>query len=323
MTSAALRSATFGGAAVGLLADRMLGEPPDWWHPVARFGQSMLALEDQMYADSRASGIAFSLVGIGGAGVAGFALERLLRRFTSPTTARFFSTAFTSSLAIAGKMLTNIAREIEEPLTEENIDNARQQLRALVGRDTNELDEIDVARAVIESVAENTVDAVVAPALWAAVFGSSGAAAYRAANTLDAMVGHRSRRYARFGWASARIDDVANWVPARCTAMLVMLVRPASARAILRTVRRDAPAHPSPNSGVAEAAFAAAIDVRLGGVNRYGDRTEDRGTLGNGRSADAKGIEASRALLRDVTSALAALLAVLSLWFVKDATVAK
>src|SRR5204863_6463621 len=124
-----------------------------------------------------------------------------------------------------------------------------------VGRDPSELDESGVARAVVESVAENTVDAVVAPACWAAVFGAPGVLAHRAVNTLDAMVGHRSARYARFGWAAARLDDGAAWVPARLTAVLVALVRPRAARLVWQAVRRDAPAHPSPNAGVAEAAF--------------------------------------------------------------------
>jgi adenosylcobinamide-phosphate synthase len=105
---------------------------------------------------------------------------------------------------------------------------------------------------------------------------------YRAINTLDAMVGHRSARYRNFGWASARLDDVANLVPARLTAMLVALVRPRAAAAITRTIRRDAPAHPSPNAGVAEAAFAAALGVELGGPLRYGDRLERRPRLGTG-----------------------------------------
>ena len=113
-----------------------------------------------------------------------------------------------------------------------------------------------VARAVVESVAENTVDAVVAPALWAAAAGAPGVLAHRAINTMDAMVGHHDDRYERFGWAAARLDDAAAWVPARVTAALVATCRPRAAGAVWRAVRRDAPAHPSPNSGVAEAAFA-------------------------------------------------------------------
>jgi adenosylcobinamide-phosphate synthase len=122
----------------------------------------------------------------------------------------------------------------------------------------------------------------VAPALWGAAFGAPGAAGYRAVNTMDAMVGHRSPRYERFGWASARADDVAAYLPARLTAVLVCLAVPARAAATVATVRRDAAAHPSPNAGVAEAAFAGALGIQLGGTLRYGDRTERRPLLGAG-----------------------------------------
>ena len=126
---------------------------------------------------------------------------------------------------------------------------------------------------------------------------------------MDAMVGHRSERYARYGWASARLDDVAAWVPARVTAGLVAGCRPAAARAVWRTVRRDAGAHPSPNAGVAEGAFAAALGLRLGGPSRYGDRVERRPVLGDGRSPELADIGRAVALSRDVTLALAGVLA--------------
>ena len=158
----------------------------------------------------------------------------------------------------------------------------------------------EIARAVVESVAENTVDAIVAPALWAAVLGGAGALGYRAVNTLDSMVGHRSDRYRRYGWASARLDDVADWVPARATAALVAAVRPGRPPTVWRAVRHDAPAHPSPNAGVAEAAFAAALGLRLGGANRYGDRVEHRAPLGHGRPPHRHDIHHAVRLSRDV-----------------------
>jgi adenosylcobinamide-phosphate synthase len=177
-------------------------------------------------------------------------------------------------------------------------------LPALVGRDVNRLDAAEISRAVVESVAENTVDAIVAPVFWAAVAGAPGVLAYRAVNTLDSMVGHRSPRYARFGWASARADDVAAWVPARLTALLVAAVRPASAVRVWGAVRTQAPAHPSPNAGVAEASFAAALGLRLGGRNYYGQRIEVRPALGDGRPAEVRDVERARVLSRDVTVAL-------------------
>jgi adenosylcobinamide-phosphate synthase len=197
-------------------------------------------------------------------------------------------------------------------LDRHDLDEARRLLPALVGRDPSGLDEKEVARAAVESVAENTVDAVVAPALWAVACGATGAFAYRAVNTLDAMVGHRSARYEQYGWASARLDDLAGWVPARLTAAMVAAVRPSVAGEVWRTVRRDAPAHPSPNAGVAEAAFAAALGLRLGGENRYGERGERvelRPPLGSGRPPEAGDIARAIALSRDVARALVVVLA--------------
>jgi adenosylcobinamide-phosphate synthase len=176
-----------------------------------------------------------------------------------------------------------------------------------------------MARAVIESVAENTSDAVVAPLLWGAVAGIPGLVAYRAVNTLDAMVGHRSARYLNFGWASARLDDAANWVPARVTAALTAacapLVTKASPRQVIDTVRRDGGHHPSPNAGRCEAAFAAALGVRLGGTNVYGGVAEARPGLGVGRAPDPEDIRHAIVLSRAVTvsaTALAVLIAVVT-----------
>jgi adenosylcobinamide-phosphate synthase len=148
---------------------------------------------------------------------------------------------------------------------------------------------------------------VIAPALWAALAGAPGVLGYRAINTLDAMVGHRSPRYSRFGWAAARADDAAAWVPARVTALLVAAVRPAAAGRVWHAVRSQAGAHPSPNAGVAEAAFAAALGVRLGGLNSYQGRQERRPDLGTGPPPAAADIGRAIRLSRDVTAALAAL----------------
>jgi adenosylcobinamide-phosphate synthase len=139
--------------------------------------------------------------------------------------------------------------------------------------------------------------------VWAYVGGAPAVLAHRAANTLDAMVGHRSPRYEHFGWASARLDDVANWVPARVAAALVMIAVPRRASCILSVVRRDAPQHPSPNGGVIEAAFASALGISLGGTNRYGPSdsdVEERGLLGDGPSASTADIAAAVSLARRI-----------------------
>ena len=187
---------------------------------------------------------------------------------------------------------------------------ARERIQHLVGRDPSELDAAELSRACVESVAENTSDAVVAPLFWGAVLGLPGLLAYRAVNTLDAMFGHRSARYERFGWAAARLDDVANWLPARLTAGLVAALgasRRRVAAEALRVGARDAAAHPSPNAGVVEAAFAGALGVRLGGTNVYRGQIEHRGELGDGRAAGPRDIERAVRLCAYVSAAAAAL----------------
>jgi adenosylcobinamide-phosphate synthase len=285
------------GAAAGIAADRLLGEPPSSVHPVVAFGRGMRAVERGLYAESRRRGVAHAAIGIGAGAGAGALLG---------------STAAATCLAVGGRALGEAARAVAVALHAGDLERARALLPALVGRDPEGLDEKEVARAVVESVAENTVDAVVAPVLWAALAGAPGALGYRAVNTLDAMVGHRSDRYRSYGWASARLDDVAGWVPARVTAALVATVRPRSARAVLAAVRSQAPAHPSPNAGVAEAAFAAVLGLRLGGENRYGDRVEFRPALGTGRPAEPADIARAVQLLRDVSASLCAFLVVKS-----------
>lgn len=281
--------------ALGLAADMAFGEPPVRPHPVALFGRTVRAVEHRIYADSRVAGARHAAVGIG-IGVATGAAVR--------------STAVGTYVAVAGRALWQAADHVAVALAAGDLEAARRLLPALVGRDPTHLDEKDVARAVVESVAENTVDAVVAPALWALVAGAPGAFAHRAVNTLDAIVGHRSPRYARFGWASARLDDAAAFVPARATAALVAAVRPRAAVSVWQAVRRDAPRHPSPNAGVAEAAFAAALGLRLGGESRYDERIEMRPAMGDGRPPEPADIARAVRLSRHVTMALAATLAV-------------
>jgi adenosylcobinamide-phosphate synthase len=216
--------------------------------------------------------------------------------------------AAATATSVAGRALGDAATTVGAALERDDLTGARQALTALVARDPRGLEEKEIARAVVESVAENSADAIVASALWAAAAGAPGVLVHRAANTLDAMVGYRNERYGRFGWAAARADDVLAWPAARITALLVALVRPARALDVWRTVRRDAPDHPSPNAGVAEAAFAAALGLRLGGTNRYGDQVEVRPNLGDGRPPEPKDIARAVRLSRDATVALAVML---------------
>ena len=174
---------------------------------------------------------------------------------------------------------------------------------SLCGRDPAALDAAGLTRAALESVAENTSDAQVAPLLWAAVGGVPAVLVYRGANTLDAMIGNRSPRYVRFGWAAARFDDAANFVAARVTALLVAACAPVvggSPAGAVRAWRRDAARHPSPNAGVVEAAFAGALGVRLGGPTQYAHQLEIRPTLGDGRAPEIPDLRRAVRLSRAV-----------------------
>ena len=295
------------GAGAGVLVDRLVGEPPPGWHPVAAFGRAMRSVEAVVYRDSRLAGAAHAAAGVALGVTAGQVVAAGGTAVTATGTAA--ATAAATAVTVAGRALAAAADEVGAALEAGDLDRARALLPALVGRDPGGLDEKEVARAAVESVAENTVDAVVSPALWAAVGGARCALGYRAVNTLDAMVGRRCDRYRRYGWASARLDDVAGFVPARVTAGLVMAVRPNQAPSVWHAVRDGAWRHPSPNAGVAEAAFAGALGLRLGGPNRYGDRVELRPALGTGRSPERGDIGRAVRLSRDVTLALAAALA--------------
>jgi len=245
----------------------------------------------------RAAGAAYAAAGVGLGAAAGSAVGPSLP-----------AGAVATWLVVAGRALGEEALAVGDRLAAGDLDGARRRLPALVGRDPESLDAKGVARAVVESVAENTVDAIVAPACWAAVLGAPGAGLYRAVNTLDAMVGHRNERYARFGWAAARLDDAANWLPARLAGVLVAAVRPRQAAEVLAAVRHP-PAHPSPNAGVVEAAFATALGLRLGGETVYAGRVDPRPAFGSGRPPEPADIDTAVRLSRDVTLALAAVLA--------------
>jgi adenosylcobinamide-phosphate synthase len=280
-------------AALGVLADLAFGEPPVAWHPVALFGRLMARVERSIYRDSRGRGALYAAAGVATGACAGVALT---------------STVLATYLAVGGRMLCDTAEAVAAALSRNDLEAARELLPALVGRDPSELDASGMARAVVESIAENTVDAIVAPVLWATIGGAPLVLVHRALNTMDACVGYPNERYALFGWASARLDDLANFVPARLTALFVAIVRPAAIGAIWRAVREDAPAHPSPNAGVAEAAAAAGLGLRLGGRNSYGGRVEVRPALGHGRPPEVSDIAEAVQLCRHVTLALVAVL---------------
>jgi len=307
----ACAAARAAGLLAGYAADRLLGDPRRW-HPVAGFGTAANALEGRLYAGTRARGVVHAVILAGGAAALGVVAERAAGR--SPV-ARAAVTAAATWLVLGGRSLEREAAAVHARLADGDLPGARSRLTHLVGRDTSGLGPGEIARAVVESVAENTSDAVVAPLLWGALCGVPGLLGYRAVNTLDAMVGHHNTRYERYGWASARLDDLLNLPGARLAGLLTMAASPARAPQAWRVWRRDAAAHPSPNAGVVEAAFAGALGVRLGGTNvYYGNRVEHRAVMDGGRPAAPRDIPRAAALARRVghgaaiaTAALAAI----------------
>ncbi|MBS4730174.1 cobalamin biosynthesis protein [Mycobacterium sp. SM1] len=294
-----------GGALAGYLADVLLGDPRRG-HPVAMFGRAAATLERVTYRDSRIAGAGHVGVLVGALGLAGAALQRGCGR-----RGRRWSIAATATatwIALGGTSLARTGRRMADLLDGGDLEAARRLLPSLCGRDPAVLDATGLTRAALESVAENTSDAVVAPLLWAAAGGTPAVLAYRGINTLDSMIGHRSPRYRRFGWAAARLDDLAGYVPARVAGALAALCAPlvgGSPAGAVRAWHRDAARHPSPNAGVLEAAFAGALGVRLGGPTQYHHQLEIRPVLGEGR--DPRVADLRRAvLLSQVVQAAAA-----------------
>lgn len=293
------------GAAIGYLADLLLGDPQRG-HPVAAFGQAATALERVTYRDTRVAGTVHVGILIATVGLFGTTLQRAASRrhpFWSMTVI-----AAASWASLGGTSLLSTAQTMAELLERDDIEAARRLLPSLCGRDPNHLDVAGLTRAALESVAENTSDAQVAPLLWAGVGGAPAVLGYRGINTLDAMIGYRSPRYNRFGWAAARLDDITNYLAARLTAALVVMCAPAvggSPSAAIRAWRRDARRHPSPNAGVVEAAFAGALGVQLGGPTRYHHELQLRPALGDGPAPTVADLRRATRLSRLVQGAAA------------------
>lgn len=305
------------GLLLGVGLDLLFGDPRRG-HPVAGFGGAAARLEERIYRDSRTRGVIFTGTCAGTVLALGVLAELAGRR---RPVVRCLLTAGTTWAVLGGASLGREGLAMARHLEQDDLEAARARLSHLCARDPSGLDADALARATVESVAENTGDAVVAPLLWGAVAGIPGLAAYRAVNTLDAMVGYRSTRYERFGWASARLDDLANWVPARVTALLTVLAAPAVAEngareavaGAWRILRRDGGRHPSPNAGRCESAAAGALGVRLGGANSYAGRLEIRPELGDGRKPRAGDVRRAVRLSRAVTAGAALTAALLAL----------
>ena len=266
----------------GYVADLAIGDPVRF-HPVAGFGRAAAGVERRTWRPSRFAGLLYA----GGLVLAAGAVAGALDRALSPArAARGALTVAVVWAALGGRSLGREGRAVAALVAAGDLDAARRRIGALVGRDPAGLTSGELCRAAVESIAENTADAIVAPLLWGSLAGPAGVVAYRAANTLDAMVGHRCPRYERFGWAAAHLDDLLTWPAARIGAALAVVLAPLAGgrgRDAWRVLRDDGAAHPSPNAGRLEAAFAGALGVRLGGRNAYDGRLEQRPQLGDGR----------------------------------------
>lgn len=296
------------GLVIGVAADTVFGDPRRG-HPVAAFGTVAGALERRWWRDSRTAGAGYTALLVGATVALGVLAERAVRR---RDVAHVLVTALATWAVLGGTSLVREGELLTRSLDEGDLDTARARIPHLCARDPDLLDAAGMARAGVESLAENTSDAVVGPLFWGAVAGVPGLLGYRAVNTLDAMVGYRSPRYLRFGWASARLDDLVNLVPARLTAAVTVLLAPVvggSSGDALGAWRRDGSGHPSPNAGPVEATAAGALGLRLGGRTEYDYGAEDRATLGDGRAPTPADLNRAARLSRLITLATTVLAA--------------
>ncbi len=311
--------------ALALAIDAAVGDPPALYrrvpHPVAAMGALLGALERRWNRPEagerrrrRLGALALAAV-VGAAALGGWLVQEAAR--AAPWGLGFALEALAASVLLAQNGLHRHVAAVAAAFETGGIAAARAAVAHIVGRDPESLDEAGTSRAAIESLAENFSDGVVAPAFWFLLLGLPGLAAYKAINTADSMVGHRDERHRAFGRAAARLDDAANWAPARLSALAIaaaaLALPGASAGEAWRAARRDAGRHRSPNAGWPEAAMAGALGLRLAGPRRYGGRAVADSWMGDGR-ANAGPADIRRALALHIRACAALWLAVLALW---------
>jgi adenosylcobinamide-phosphate synthase len=314
-------------AFIALLIEAWVGYP-DWLvqsigHPVTWMGRLISLLDGTLNhermstASRRAAGIGSLFILIGVVGGIAYALERGL--FWLPLAVVF--AALPASTLLAQRSLHAHVERVATALEQEGLAAGRKAVSHIVGRDTNALDEAAVARATIESLAENFSDGVVAPALWLAIGGLAGAAIYKAINTADSMIGHRTQRYEAFGWAAARVDDLVNLPASRLSALLLVAAAAttsgAAAAQAWRAIVQDASHHRSPNAGYPEAAMAGALDLALAGPRTYAGIEVEDAIMGRGRrAATAADIRRALTLFRRADATLIGLFAAVAALFI-------
>jgi adenosylcobinamide-phosphate synthase len=306
---------------LGFVLDQLLGDPPAWPHPVRWLGRLIQFLEPPLrkLLPEKLGGIVLLFVVVGAAGSATWGALEVASR--GHPWARVVVATVLVYYGLAARSLARQTRDVLKPCARDDWEIARQRLKWIVGRDTHALPPEEIYRACLETVAENTTDGVVAPLFYAACAGPVGLWVYKAVNTLDSMVGYRNARYLRFGSASARADDLANFLPARLTFLLLCLAALLTGQKGGRALSvgwRDSRKHPSPNSGWPEAAMAGALRVQLGGPSTYGGLVSNKPFLGEPCEplSARKVCQGIRAML--VTAWLALLLGVLGIFLVQS-----
>ena len=268
-----------------VLLDLVLGDPRALPHPVVAIGRLITLLEPplrRVFGNARLAGLMLLVTTVGMT----YAIAALILRLAYAITpaAGFLAALYLAWVSLAARSLHLESGKVAKALQRGDLPGARLALSYIVGRETAELDEPEIVRGAVETVAENTGDGVIAPLFYLMLGGPALAIAYKAVNTLDSMVGYKNERYLEFGWASARFDDLANYLPARLTGVLMVLAAPIcalSGSGAWRIMLRDGRNHSSPNSGFPEAAAAGALGVRLGGANRYFGRMVEKPTIGD------------------------------------------
>ncbi|WP_223292305.1 adenosylcobinamide-phosphate synthase CbiB [Salipaludibacillus neizhouensis] len=272
---------------MAIILDLLIGDPKWLPHPVIGIGKLILLLEKRWNAGSskrrKGLGILLTFTVIGTVYVLSFSM--VLLAFQLHIALGIFLEAYLIFTTIAINGLREAALRVYVPLSQGDYPAARYQLSMIVGRDTQDLSESEIVRGTVETLAENTVDGITAPLFWAFVGGAPLAMAYRAVNTLDSMVGYKNEKFHDFGWASARLDDIANWLPARITSVSFwlssMFIKGANRKLALQVTYRDAKKHPSPNGGWSEAMVAGLMGIQLGGINYYDGVISRRAKMGD------------------------------------------
>ncbi|HIJ95849.1 MAG TPA: cobalamin biosynthesis protein CobD [Desulfuromonadales bacterium] len=270
---------------LALLLDLVLGDPRWLPHPVIMIGRLITVLDQQLrrpWLNPRLAGVLLLLIVVGSAAGATWLLLKGMHQLLPLL--GFIGSVIIAATCLAARSLHVESARVATALAAGDLPAARKYLSWIVGRDTDQLEEAEIWRAVVETVAENSADGIIAPIFWLTVGGPVAAMAFKAVSTLDSMVGYRNERYQQLGWASARMDDLLNFIPARLTALLIVVaaaVSGYSAANSLRIFLRDRHKHPSPNSAHPEAAAAGALRVQLGGAASYGGFVSHKQLLGD------------------------------------------